>query len=162
MLDITIVDSTSSEIISRIIRESFSAQAEILGITPETCSRFVGFESNEKVEQDIEDGSTAVLASIGPKPIGTIRYKLDSEKPGVGYIRRLAVLPEFRGNDYGEQLVAFAENRLQELGASVVELAIVAQFKKLRIYYERLEYQFKEFKEFETVPFDVLFMRKSL
>ena len=133
-----------------------------MGITPESCPRFVGFESPEKVEQDMANGSIAVLAAVGGKPIGTVRHALDPERLSVGYVRRLAVLPEFRGNGYGEQLMVFAENGLRELGVRIVELAIVAQFEKLKNYYERLGYAVTKLKEFDSVPFDVLFMRKRL
>jgi ribosomal protein S18 acetylase RimI-like enzyme len=103
-----------------------------------------------------------VLAYLEDKPIGTIRFSIDLKDSQIGHINRLAVLPSCRGKEYGEQLMNFAEVNLIELGVKLIKIDIVAEFKKLQEYYERLGYSEVIKEGFQTLPFEVLFLRKNI
>lgn len=162
MLILEKVDATRAEGISHIIRNSFKKQAELLGIRKEEYPNFVAFETVEGVQNRIKNGDHIVIAYYEDEPIGTISYKIDSKQLDKGYIKRLAVLPEFRGNKYGELLMDYAETWLKKNQISRIELSIVAQFDRLQRYYERLGYIPRERKSFSSLPFEVLYMEKTI
>lgn len=162
MLRFELVDSICCELISEIISKSFQKQAELRGIKKEKYPNFVAFETAEGVQKRIKNGDHVALAYLHNKGIGTVSYKVDSNQSDKGYIKRLAVLPEFRGNKYGELLMEFAETWLKKNKVTRVELSIVAQYNGLQRYYERLGYFPREKKFFSSLPFEVLYMEKYL
>ncbi|MEG6513949.1 GNAT family N-acetyltransferase [Desulforamulus ruminis] len=153
--------SSDSERICQIIRVSFQKQAEELGITPEKYPNFVAFETAERVQSRMNQGDKAIMLFLKDKPIGTISYSVDKES-WKGTIKRLAVIPEYRGNGYGQLLTNYAEGALKEHPVTCIELSIVAQFKGLKEYYQSLGYAVRESKRFATLPFEVLFMEKKI
>ncbi|HEV8245203.1 MAG TPA: GNAT family N-acetyltransferase [Polyangiaceae bacterium] len=107
-------------------------------------------------------GAHVALAYLGEEVIGTVSSAFDRVSEESGEIMRLAVLPRYRGNDYGRELMMCAETQLRTAGALVAELSIVAQFRRLQSYYERLGYSAKSLKRVASLPFEVLFMEKKL
>lgn len=74
----------------------------------------------------------------------------------------MAVTPESRDNGYGAHLIEIAEYKLMSLGATKVEIAIVAQFERLRDYYVGLGYSPGETRKFPGLPFEVQFLVKEI
>ncbi|MDQ1281025.1 MAG: hypothetical protein QG670_2289 [Thermoproteota archaeon] len=162
LLRFELVDTTLSEVVARTIRESFKNQALELELTVEKHSGYAAFETSQKVNKRIKRGEHVVLAYVGEKPVGTITFSVDSEQPVNGWIERLAVLPEFRRNGYGRELMGYAEEQLMKEGVARVELAIVKQFKHLQDFYEQLGYMPTETMKYEFLPFEILYMEKHL
>lgn len=160
LLRFVLVDSTLSKVVAGIIRESFRSQAEMLGLTVEKHSGYAAFETSQRVERRIKSGEHVVLGYVGEKPVGTITFSVESEQPVNGWIERLAVLPEFRGNGYGRELMGYAEEWLRKAGVVCVELAIVKQFKSLQEFYKQLGYNPTETVKYEFLPFEILHMEK--
>ena len=75
---------------------------------------------------------------------------------------RLAILPAYRRNGYGQELMAYAENQLSMAGALVARLSIVAQFGRLEAYYEQHGYAVVEVGRVASLPFELTFMEKRL
>jgi Acetyltransferases len=148
--------------VAEIIQNSFEKQAEVLHISKEKNPNYVAFETPDKVINCIKSGEKVVLLCLDGKPIGTVRYNIDSKESDKGHISRLAVSPEFRGHGYGQMLTNYAESQLKDLNVKIFELSIVAEFDRLKKYYEGLGYVPKEEKVFSTLPFNVLFMRKDI
>ncbi|MBE3092526.1 MAG: GNAT family N-acetyltransferase [Actinobacteria bacterium] len=162
MIELKLADESYAEIVSKIIQRSFKEQAEILNISETKYPNYVAFETLDKVKSSIENGEKLVLGLKNEKIIGTVRYSLDKNINDKGYISRLAILPEYRGNSYGEILMKYAENQLKDLGVKYIELTIVAKFEKLKRFYEKQGYISKEKKLFPSLPFEVLFMEKKI
>lgn len=162
MLDLRTVDSSFTDLVARIIRNSFRQQAELLGVSQDTLPNFVAFEGPDNVRRDLDNGHTLVLAYLDNVPVGTVRYVQNTKDPQLGHIRRLAVLPEHRGHNYGEALMSFAETKLRDLGVTRIEIGTVGQFHRLHAFYERLG--FRELRRFTppSLPFEVLVMEKHL
>ncbi|HEX3043833.1 MAG TPA: GNAT family N-acetyltransferase [Bacillota bacterium] len=128
----------------------------------EQYPNYAGFETPEWVRESLKRGDQLLLALDNTEIIGTVRYSLDKVQGNKGFISRLAVLPEYRGNSYGELLMGSAEAKMKQLGVSIIELTIVADFIKLQQFYERLGYLPRETKTFPSVPFAVRFMEKEV
>jgi ribosomal protein S18 acetylase RimI-like enzyme len=156
------INEKHAELVASIIRASYIEQVRLLGISQQEYPNFVGFETVDRVKRALERGERAVLLCKDEKAIGTVRYYIDKQNPSKGYLKRLAVLPEFRGNDYGKTLVQFAEEKLQEQGVKEIEISIVKQFTKLESYYHSLGYRFLRDQTFNSLPFEVRFLTKPL
>lgn len=156
------INEKHAELLASIIRASFGEQAKLLNISQQEYPNFVAFETVDRVKRALERGERAVLMCRDEEAVGTIRYYIDKQNPSKGYLKRLAVLPEFRGNDYGETLVRFAEEKLREQGVMEVEISIIKQFTKLENYYHRLGFRFLRDQTFDTLPFEVRYLIKSL
>lgn len=151
-----------TETVAEIVQSAFEAQAKILGMDCERHPFYAAFETAQMVLERMERGEKVVLGWLDGVPVGTVRYALDPEDADRGWINRLAVLPGHRGMGFGDELMAFAEKRLRELGVKTAHLALVAQFAGLRRYYESHGYGVYEQRKFDAVPFETLFMRKGL
>ena len=90
-------------------------------------------------------------------PVATCRfYRIDSESAMIG---RVVVLPEYRGNGLGKQVVKEAENWLCELGykKAVVESRDVAV-----AFYEKLGYAVSDQNLIHGDTFDCFRMERLL
>ena len=90
-------------------------------------------------------------------PVATCRfYRIDSESAMIG---RVVVLPEYRGNGLGKQVVKEAENWLCELGykKAVVESRDVAV-----AFYEKLGYAMSDQNLIHGDTFDCFRMERLL
>ncbi len=161
MLNLREAQVEDAEIISKIIRESFKTQSEILKISEDDYPNYVAFETVESVANRMDRSDTIVIAYLNDKPVGTVSFRNDPEEEQRGHIIRLAILPRFRGHSYGEHLMAYAETKLRERGVKFIELCIVAQFKRLREYYENLGYTPRETRSHAGFPFEILYMENK-
>jgi ribosomal protein S18 acetylase RimI-like enzyme len=162
LLDIRYIEPPEAELVSRIVREANAEQATVLKIDPLTFPNFVGFETAEAVLKRMEQGDRVALAFLDGEPIGTISCRALIEDPSHGHVKRFAILPRFRGRDFGRGMMVFAEEGLWQSGVTTAEVSLVAAFTRLRDYYVRLGYIPGETRSFATVPFEVLFMEKDI
>jgi GNAT superfamily N-acetyltransferase len=144
--------------VARLIRASFQQQAELLHISETAYPNYVAFETEEKAQSRVVHTEVKLLF-VDAVPIGTIG---SHHKDEVGHIERLAVLPGHRGNDYGRILLEHAEAELSAAGCKVIHISIVADFHRLKEYYEALGYRQQRRAAFAALPFEVLFLSKSL
>jgi predicted GNAT family N-acyltransferase len=77
-----------------------------------------------------------LLGRVDGEPMGTVR--LLAGGPGVGFLGRLAVLPEARGTGLGAALVRAVEDLARERELKTVELHAQVE---ARGFYERLGYE---------------------
>lgn len=147
-----------SFLVSSLIQRSFKEQAVMLDISEEQFPRYVAFEQESAARSRIIETQVNLLY-LGEKAIGTVGLHATGTQAS---IERLAILPEYRGNKYGEHLITEAEKSLSALGCSSVVLSIVAAFTGLRTFYERLGYRCTHVQTFAALPFEVQFLSKSL
>jgi ribosomal protein S18 acetylase RimI-like enzyme len=107
-------------------------------------------------------GDLALLGCLGDRIAGTIRYSVDAADARMGHIKRLAVLPEYRGKGFGRELLVQAEDRLRSLGATVIELSVAAPLEPIQEFYKRAGYTPFEKRRVPTLPFEIMFMRKQV
>lgn len=156
-VDIRKANIEDGKIISTIIRESFKKQADLLRISEAEYPRYVAFETEEIAQSRVMKTEVMILF-VKEIPTGTVGFY---HKNDVGYIERLAVIPECRGNHYGELLLEYAETELFYRGCKQINISMVASFLRLKEYYENLGYRYNETVSFPAIPFEVAFLSKG-
>ncbi len=162
MLQMKIVDFSHAEPVLQVTRTAFAAQALQLRITRESNPHHGAFETLDDLRERMNNGEQPVLAYLDQRLVGSVRFRIASHDPLEGHISRLAVLPEFRGRQFGVELMQFAEKQLRKRGATRSLLGIVEVFDRLRVFYESLGYAEVERRQREHLPFGVIIMRKDL
>jgi GNAT superfamily N-acetyltransferase len=160
MVRIFLANEDYAELSANIIQESFRQQAAILELNPSEYPNYAGFETADRVRMRMQSGDSVILLFLDGIAVGTVSYQLADEK--TGYVKRLGVLPAYRGNDYGRLLTNEAEKGLLAIGASKAEVSIVAQFERLQNYYESMGYKVFARKNLPALPFEIAFMDKPL
>lgn len=159
---ITEIDINQVGTVSDIIRQAFKKQAEILDISEKEYPNYVAFEKSNSIFNALDKGENVYLLICDEIPAGTIRFNQNISCKSKGYINRLAVLPEYRGNDFGKILMDFAEGELRKAGVKKIEISIVKDFVKLENYYISLGYSFVKDCKYDSLPFEVRFLEKAL
>jgi len=162
MLRIEPATQNEAAVVASLIRRSFQEQSEILGLFDADCPNYVGFETESGVLRRIAAGVQVALASDDDESVGTVSWTLRRNDAALGEIMRLAVLPAYRRNGYGHELMLHAETQLKVAGALVARLSIVAQFARLQAYYEQQGYAVIEIGRVSSLPFELTFMEKHL
>jgi N-acetylglutamate synthase-like GNAT family acetyltransferase len=143
-----------------IIRQASRDVAERFGLTPENCPRHTSNCTTEWIETAFEKGITYYVLEADGSPCGCVA--LEQANSDVCYLERLAVLPQFRRQGFGEALVNHVCTKAKRLGAKRVEIGIIAENVELRRWYEKFEFRLKNTAEFDHLPFTVAFMSKEL
>lgn len=72
------------------------------------------------------------------------------------------MIPSWRKQGIGEELVSVAISRARESGAKTMKISTVAENTELNDWYHRLGFVDMEIKKFEHLPFDVLYLQNRL
>ena len=89
-------------------------------------------------------------------------YSLAMLDNGSVELNNLSVLPEFRHLGIGEKLVKDAIEKAKSFDKEKMELGIVEENKKLRIWYESLGFIHTGTKKFDFFPFTCGYMEMKL
>ncbi len=119
-------------LVHHTMREAFAEHQGALNPTS-GASR----ETVEDVIAAMQQGG-AVLAWLGDTPVGSARYRLESDALHVG---RVAVLPPFRRRSIGAAIMAYMETIAREQRRTAVRVAVRMQLPGNLAFYERLGYQ---------------------
>jgi len=148
------------DILVNLLRSSFRGVAERFGITEKNNPNFLAFCTNERVESDLEKGKTYYILQEDDRPCGCVA--IERARPGLCYLMRLAVLPEYRGKGYGKKLVHHIFEKSLSYGARRVEIAMISKDRKLKKWYKKLGFIQKGTKKYNHLTFIVAFMYREL
>ena len=145
-----------------VIRAAFKTVADELGFTRENAPRFTAFATDDTRLQYqflVEHKPMYVYLHEG-KIVGY--YSLAMLDNGSVELNNLSVLPEFRHLGIGEKLVKDAIEKAKSFDKEKMELGIVEENKKLRMWYESLGFIHTGTKKFDFFPFTCGYMEMKL
>jgi N-acetylglutamate synthase-like GNAT family acetyltransferase len=145
-----------SEMLARIISESFRDVAKQFSLTHDNCPKHPSNCSTSWIESDMARGVQYFILFENANPIGCVGL----ERPSVDvcYLERLSVLPEMRGRHFGIKLVQNTLDYAISKGACKVSVGIIAEHTKLKEWYKNLGFGEVAIKSFPHLPFQVCFM----
>jgi diamine N-acetyltransferase len=143
-------------ILAEIIRKAFYDVAVRFGLTEENCPKHPSNCKAEWIEEALAKGVRYFLLDSEGLPCGCVA--LEQAGPEVCYLERLAVLPERRRQGLGRALVGHALNEAGKLGATQVDIGIIAEQTELKEWYKKIGFSEQRKARFPHLPFEVLFM----
>ena len=146
--------------LSDLIRSAFADVAVRFGLTPDNCPRHPSNCTPEWVGSAMARGTRYFVAEADGEAAGCVA--VEQAGPDVCYLERLAVLPARRRCGLGAALVEHACRQAAELGASRVQIGIIARHTELMRWYEARGFRATRTATFGHLPFEVLFMETPL
>ena len=109
-----------------------------------------------KISRHIQMGDQ-YIAIIGTTIVGTMRVRLRGQ---IGVVSRMAVLERFRGRRIGSMLIEYAENLLQRMNASCIEIEVYGRIDAQLSFYEKFGYS--ETDRLTRTGEEIVVMQKDL
>ncbi len=119
------------DIVKEIITEAYEPIRQRISSTPHALR-----EGLDKIARYIQMGNIYV-AVVGNLVVGTMRASLRGR---TGVIARVAVRNKYRGRRVGTMLVEYAENMLQHMGATCIEVEVYGAIEDQLKFYEKNNY----------------------
>jgi len=137
-----------------IFHQGYETVALEFGLTEENCpDRGRASLSMEKLVAAFEKDTYMFGYFIDDKIIGYLGMRiLEPETCGLDDI---IILPEYRQNGYGKELLDFCKKKTSTLGASKVRLGMIDDNKRLRKWYEDNGFINVGYENYEGAPFTV-------
>ena len=137
---------------AEVIRASFATVAKDLGLTEQNCPKYVGFVTSAERLQTQYSWGWRIYGLFEDEQI--IGYaSVSKEDNGAYEIHNLAVLPGFRHNGYGKQLLGYCVTKIKELGGNKVTISIVEENTVLKNWYTAYGFVHTGTKKYEHLPF---------
>lgn len=146
---------------TEIIRDSFITVAEDFKLTSANCPTNPAFIDPDDMQNLQSENRELYRISYHRKPAGFVAIERSLKEPGVFYIEKVCVLPEFRHLGIGKSIMEFAWKRIIEMGGIQASVAIIDENVQLKNWYKRLGFDVTGIKKFDHLPFTVCFMAKK-
>ncbi|MBO4391302.1 MAG: GNAT family N-acetyltransferase [Lachnospiraceae bacterium] len=145
-----------------VIRKSFQTVADELGFTPENAPRFTAYATDEeKLGAQFMDENHPMFGYFSKERLIGY-YSLTLQGGKTCELNNLCVLPEFRHNGIGAELLDHAFETGISLGNKLMRIGIVEENKVLRAWYEKHGFEHCGEMKLPFLPFTVGFMMKRL
>ncbi len=137
-----------------IFHRGYETVAVEFGLTEENCpDRGRASLPMEKLIASFETGTSMFGYFIDETIVGYLGIKMiDAETCGLDDI---IILPEYRQNGYGKELLVYCKQKAKEWGASKIRLGMIDDNKRLRKWYEDNGFVNVGYKNYEGAPFTV-------
>ncbi|AEF55257.1 GNAT family N-acetyltransferase [Marinomonas posidonica] len=145
-----------ARVIADIISRSNKDVAEEFGLNLANNPKHPSFCKEDWVLSDFERGEEYFIYKNGAVGVGCVAF--ENPKPGVAYLNRLSVLPEYRQNGVGEELVRHIFKYAKLKNIQRVSIGVIANHIKLKNWYLKLGFVEGEIRGFQHLPFDVQYM----
>ena len=143
-----------------VIRKSFMTVADEFGFTIENAPRFTAFAVTEESIRDrwVNEQHRPMFGYFdGEKLVGYYNLFIEDKKCDLG---SLSVLPEYRHNGIGAELLEDACKRAKEFGCEYMALSIVEENRVLRKWYEKFGFVHQGTQKFDFFPFTCGYLAK--
>ncbi len=156
--EMTIRSAISDDIpeLAGIIRNAFYDVAVRFGLTETNCPKHPSNCKAQWIEEALEKGVRYFILEAEGIPCGCVA--LEQANSQICYMERLAVLPNRQRQGRGWALVDHALNKAGSLGASQVDIGIIAEQTELKDWYKKIGFVEQRKARFPHLPFEVLFM----
>ncbi len=156
-MKIHIATTDNAESIANIVSTANKDVAVKFGLNQDNNPKHPSFYTGDWVIADFSRGEDYFLYSVAGEAVGCVAFEQPS--PEVAYLNRLSVLPDYRRQGIGEQLVQHIFDYAKIKGVSEISIGIIAKHTELKNWYTKLGFIENGMKEFPHLPFDVLFMK---
>lgn len=155
-----IIDEAELSNSVNVIRESFITVAHQFKLTREnapTNAAFIELEDLLKMK-----AKNVHLFGVYKDEIQIGFFTVEQTDNHLYYLNKLAVLPGYRHNGYGKQMLDFAVEYVNREGGGRISIGIINENLVLKNWY--LQYGFTEtaIKNYPHLPFEVCLMEKSV
>ena len=140
-----------------VIRTAFVTVAQERGLTPTTASTHPSHTTVRDLERMQEAGASFYAVSRAGRLIGCVAVKL-SNRPGVCYLERLAVIPHERHRGHGRRLVQHVAAEARKSGCRYLSVAIIDDDERLKSWYRSLGFVETGTRRLDHLPFTVCYM----
>ena len=143
-----------------VIRKSYRTVAEELNLTPENAPTHPSFITLDQLEELRQKGLIFYGYFIRDRQVGFVA--MEKADDSLYYLEKLAVLPEYRHNGYGRELVRFVLDTAAAEGAKKLSIGIIYEQTVLKDWYKDIGFRETGTRKFEHLPFTVGFMEIDL
>lgn len=154
-------------------KENLFAIVHVLNVSHGTVAKEFGFNKDSNptnnafidestLRDQLNNGIELYAISDNDKLIGCIAIEKSSREADTYYIEKVSVIPEFRNQGYGVELMDFATSKIKKLGSKAVSISLIDSNAKLKNWYADQGFTESGFKDFDHLPFRVCFMRKEI
>ncbi len=157
-----VITDQDIDISADIIRKSFATVAAEFGITQERVPSNPAFITSATLKKQITPERFFYLLMHSNTDVGTVAIERSANEPGMYFIEKVAILPEWRHQNLGKELMRFAEDQIMKAGGSIASVAIIFENTRLKNWYEQQRYVEIKRKSFDHLPFTVSFLQKRL
>lgn len=134
-----------------VIHRSFKTVAEEFGLTRENCPKHTSFLPIYFLTTQMDWGWHMFGLIHAGRIVG---YMSLSKEGDTAYeLHNLAVLPEYRHNGFGKQLLDFAKQTAKSLGGKVLKIGIIEESTVLKTWYVSNGFVHTGTKKFGHLPF---------
>jgi ribosomal protein S18 acetylase RimI-like enzyme len=154
------VTGDSLEANAAIVRKAFGTVAVELGLTTDNAPMFPAFTTVERMDELRARGLVFFGLFVNSIQAGFVA--VEKENDGKYYMKRLAVLPEYRHGGYGKKLVDHVIDYVKARGSHKLYIVIVNEQAVLREWYRGMGFRETFVKTFEHLPFSVCFMELEI
>lgn len=130
--------------------------AEEFGLTKENCFTNGAFMPYSRLYNDYQKGCLMYAIYSNTEIVGFVQ--LLKKENGAYELEKLAVLPDYRHNGYGKQLIDFCKDKVKKLGGDKITIGIIEENKRLKNWYILNGFIHTGTKLFHYLPFTVGFM----
>lgn len=148
------------QMVVSLLRRACDTVAKRFGLTQENCPKSPAFYTEDRARADFERGVQYYFLEEDAEVCGCVA--LEKARPEIGYLERLAVLPEYRSRGYGSAMVRHVLTQARSIGLERIGIAIIAEDAPLAEWYRRFGFVSTGTREFDHLPFTVAFMEKEL
>jgi ribosomal protein S18 acetylase RimI-like enzyme len=145
-----------------ILQRSFGTVAMEFGLTEKNCPTNPAFIRIDPLKKQLKGKISLYLMYFKNRPAGCIAIEKSPDQPGVYFIERVAVLPEYRHMGLGKKLMEFATDCIIQLGGQKISIAIIDENRILKTWYSKLGFEETLVRKYDHLPFTVCFMHKLL
>ncbi len=145
---------------TNVIRESFATVAEQFGFTREIAPTNPAFIESRHLQKMSEKGIATFGAFCDKVQIGFVAIEKKQDKSFC--MERLAVLPSYRHQGFGQQIVEYVEKYVADQGGEVILIGIIDEHEVLKAWYRKLGFTECKSERFAHLPFTVCYMEKVI